>query len=65
MFPLEWAREHGETAVLQRAAERIREVEGKTGLNLVPGSVLRAFVNDEASPAYRTLFAPEVPRGIH
>jgi hypothetical protein len=43
VFPLHWAAHHGQREMIARAKERIAEIEGKSGRNLVPGSVLLAF----------------------
>lgn len=56
VFPIAWATDHGEAAMIRHAQLRVAEVEGNAGRHLISGSVLRAFG--------RETFAPEVPRGI-
>lgn len=63
VFPIHWAAEHGQQAMIGRAKERIQEVEGKSRKTLVPGSVLLAFTRHKPQPRGLQL-APEVPRQL-
>ena len=41
--PLQWARSRSIMALIQRAKDRVAEIEKTSGRQLVPGSVLLAF----------------------
>jgi hypothetical protein len=56
VFPIAWAHDRGQRAMIRHATARVAEVEGQVGQRLMHGSVLRAFGLDD--------FAPEVPRGL-
>jgi len=63
VFPLQWAAKRGQRIMIARAKERIRELEGKTGRWLAPGSVLLAFSrHGPLAPLER--IDPDVTRGI-
>lgn len=60
VFPVQWAAAHGDRACIAHAKGRIREVEGKAGRPLAPGSTLLAFSRHAPQPHLQAL-APEVP----
>src|SRR5580765_6756838 len=63
VFPLPWAQAHGQRAMVNRAKDRIREIETKSGRTLVPGCVLLAFSEHEEQPPERQLL-PDTPRAL-
>jgi hypothetical protein len=63
VFPLPWATEHKQVAMIGRAKERIREIEGKSHRTLAPGSVLLAFSEHEDQPQDVQLL-PDTPRAL-
>lgn len=63
VFPVAWAAQHGGRSMIQRAKQRIQEIETKSGRTLVPGSVLLAFSEHEPT-APRETFLPDVARRL-
>lgn len=60
VFPLPWAAVFGQRAMIVRAQERIRFLEGQTGRTVVPGSVLLAFSRHTPGPRVD----PDVPQHL-
>jgi hypothetical protein len=63
VFPRRWADRHGLGAMIVRAQDRIRMLEGATGKTLVPGSVLLAFSRHGPRSSDQSL-TPDVPQGL-
>lgn len=64
VFPLRWAARRGQVAMIERAKERITEMEGKTKRHLVPGCVLLAFSKRDPMTQTHQTMNPDVSKRI-
>lgn len=64
VFPLSWARHHGQQAMIAHSKDRIAAIEGQAGRSLEMGSVLLAFSRHIEVRSRDQQLNPDVSQGL-